>query len=326
MVHEDAPIDLPDEHVAAAIEAWWLEDFEGFRYLRVGGGGYHWNVRSSRSTMFVTVDDLDTKDWLGDDRNSRFEGLSVTLEGAAELREKHGLDFVVAPVRSVGGAAVVRLDDRYAISLYPFLEATAGIFGGHPCPVRRDVLTMLARLHATPAPSGARYYDQLRIGMRSELDGFLAEPTQVWSKTPEVEAAQMVLSHHIDQLRDRLEQFDEATQVANQATDVVLTHGEPHPANMLFGNGSPALVDWDTLGISSPERDLWFVESDDDALAFYTEATGHEPDRALMALYRLRWRWDDLAHLTACLSAPAESPVIRRYVDAIPPLLADLLA
>jgi aminoglycoside phosphotransferase (APT) family kinase protein len=44
----------------------------------------------------------------------------------------------------------------------------------------------------------------------------------------------------------------------------VLTHGEPHGANVLLGEGGLSLVDWDTVGIAEPERDLWFAVIDED--------------------------------------------------------------
>lgn len=57
------------------------------------------------------------------------------------------------------------------------------------------------------------------------------------------------------------------------------------------------LIDWDTVGLAPPERDLWMVVSDSgggDARR-YTEATGRPVDPAALALYRIRWQLDDIA-------------------------------
>ena len=60
-----------------------MADGWGFRvqtveYMPVGAGGYHWNVTDSTGrSLFVTADDLDTKDWLGDDRDAIAHGLNA---------------------------------------------------------------------------------------------------------------------------------------------------------------------------------------------------------------------------------------------------------
>ena len=54
----------------------------------------------------------------------------------------------------------------------------------------------------------------------------------------------------------------------------VVTHGEPHAGNVLWLiGGGFRLIDWDTVALGPPERDLWMF-----AL-----------DSAAAELYRLRW-------------------------------------
>jgi spectinomycin phosphotransferase/16S rRNA (guanine(1405)-N(7))-methyltransferase len=56
------------------------------------------------------------------------------------------------------------------------------------------------------------------------------------------------------------------------------------------------LVDWDTVRLAPPERDLWHVDAGDGAeLRAYTAATGVLPQRELLELYRLRWSLSDIA-------------------------------
>ena len=56
------------------------------------------------------------------------------------------------------------------------------------------------------------------------------------------------------------------------------------------------LIDWDTAGLASPERDLWMVASETgDELRRYTELTGRPVEVAALELYRMRWALDDLS-------------------------------
>jgi hypothetical protein len=52
---------------------------------------------------FMTGDDLDTKPWLGSDRDSVFDGLPAAHGTAMDLRS-NGLAFVIAPVPAISGA------------------------------------------------------------------------------------------------------------------------------------------------------------------------------------------------------------------------------
>jgi thiamine kinase-like enzyme len=37
----------------------------------------------------------------------------------------------------------------------------------------------------------------------------------------------------------------------------VITHGEPHPGNLLRTRAGLRLIDWDMTALARPERDLW---------------------------------------------------------------------
>lgn len=57
------------------------------------------------------------------------------------------------------------------------------------------------------------------------------------------------------------------------------------------------MIDWDTVGLAPPERDLWKVVSDSGGgeARRYTEVTGRPVDPTGLALYRIRWQLDDIA-------------------------------
>jgi len=93
---------LPEEFDTSALIGFladgWGFDVETIDYAPVGFGSYHWvatDVGGARG--FVTVDDLDRKHWLGDARESAFEGLMCAFGSAVALRDA-GLAFVVAPI------------------------------------------------------------------------------------------------------------------------------------------------------------------------------------------------------------------------------------
>ena len=84
-----------------------------------------------------------------------------------------------------------------------------------------------------------------------------------------------------------------------------MTHGEPHPVNFLRTDAGRVLVDWDTVALAPPERDLWMVLRDtgDDATR-YTDATGHRPDPVALEFFRLMWDLSDLAAYIDVVRSP----------------------
>jgi spectinomycin phosphotransferase len=66
------------------------------------------------------------------------------------------------------------------------------------------------------------------------------------------------------------------------------------------------LVDWDTVGLAVPERDLWSVATGPDDLARYADASGHRPDPEALALYRLRWDLEEVAIYLGEFRSPHE--------------------
>ena len=144
-MHE-RPADISDIDVAAAMARQWALPVQDFSYLPVGFGGYHWLAADQRgSRWFVTVSDLGTP-WVPD--------LPAAMQTAAWLATEAGLGFVVAPVPTRAGPVVGSLDSRHALTLFPFLDATAGRYGD---PVDDDdraaIIDMLAQLH-TAIPEG----------------------------------------------------------------------------------------------------------------------------------------------------------------------------
>ncbi len=286
----------------------WGLGVEAVHYAAVGGGSYHWMVDDLTGTRsFVTVDDLDRKPWLGDTRESAFDGLSHAFDTAAALRDG-GLGFVVGPLPTGRGETVRRLGARHTIALFPFVRGQAGQFGQFESPDdRAAVVTMLAALHqATPAVASVAPRIDLDLPGRRHLEAALRDLNQRWSGGPFSEPARQALASHASDVAELLALADRlAADVARRSTEWVVTHGEPHAANVMRAGKSRVLIDWDTVAIAPPERDLWIVVDDttDEAL-IYADATGHEIDHVAVNLFRLLWDLKDLASSIEVLRAP----------------------
>ncbi|MGW0481575.1 phosphotransferase [Nonomuraea sp. NPDC003214] len=123
-----------------------------------------------------------------------------------------------------------------------------------------------------------------------------------WRGGPYSEPARALVAARAGGLRRALERFDRLAREVRGP--FVVTHGEPHPGNLLWRDGRPALVDWDTVGLAPPERDLWLAAPAERDLARYEAATGRRPDPSALALYRLRWDLDDVCDFLDWFRAP----------------------
>jgi spectinomycin phosphotransferase len=157
------------------------------------------------------------------------------------------------------------------------------------------MVDMLAALHrSTPAAAPA---PACKIGLarRDALEAALREVGQPWRGGPFAERARALLAGTAEQVRHLLETFDQLAD-GLAAAEPVITHGEPHPGNVIRVSIQPMLADWDTVGLAPPERDLWMVASETgEELRRYTAATGRPVGPAALALYRLRWALDDIS-------------------------------
>jgi spectinomycin phosphotransferase len=65
------------------------------------------------------------------------------------------------------------------------------------------------------------------------------------------------------------------------------------------------IIDWDTVGLAPPERDLSLViEAGSEDAQAYEASTGHHVNEAVMMLYRLRWYLDDIASAVHLFTHP----------------------
>lgn len=258
------PTDLSTDDIRAALRAGWGIAAGTIEYRAVGFGSHHWVADG----WFVTAD-------------RAVERLEPALRTAVALREA-GLEFVVAPMLAGSGRATQAAGTGYLLSVYPLLSGEAGEFGPHKEADKPEMYEMLTRLHTAPAPPGIEPLDldlpqaaELRAARETVGDGPYGKQAHALLKDR---------SNLIDELQAG---YDELRAALPPREQWVVTHGEPHPGNVMRTAGGLRLVDWDTVRLAPAGRDRWLV---DDSPAY--------------AFFRLRWRLADIASFAAALSVP----------------------
>ena len=117
-----------------------------------------------------------------------------------------------------------------------------------------------------------------------------------WTGGPYAEPGRDLLARYEEPVRQALARFDGlVNRVQGAGGPCVITHGEPHPGNLLRTRTGLRLIDWDMTALARPERDLWWVISGDQDAARYSRQTSWTVNQDALALYRLRWDLDDIA-------------------------------
>jgi spectinomycin phosphotransferase len=292
----ERPADLTDAEVRDALRAHWALAAADLEYVPAGFGGYHWAATdAARRRWFVTANRVSGEADLAD--------LVTAMTATARLADR-GLDFVVAPLRSVTGAAACPAGSRYGLTVFPFAAGTPGSWGDAVTAAdRAAVIRMLAALHQVPPGPGPVPIRPMDLTGRSRLGFTSRERARPWRGGPYAAATWELMSAHGASLQAALATFDDlARQVTAEARPAVVTHGEPHPGNLIRHDGRYVLIDWDTMGLAAPERDLWWVLSETGGEAdLYASLTGREVSQTAVALYRLRWDLEDIGLIFADL-------------------------
>jgi len=308
------PRDLDRAALADALERHWSIAGARLDYLPVGFGSHHWEVAGAGGTRwFVSADDLRAARHGGRDPDDVYDALDRAYRTAAALRDEAGLEFVVAPVASEGGAVLRRLDGRYAIRVEPFVDGSATEDGEFERPEdRRRMGTLLGRLHAASerVPAGLPGREDFALAGRAALEAALAKLETPWESGPFAEPARKLLRANPDQLRERLYAHDRLVErMLDEPGAWVVTHGEPHSANVMREpGGGLRLVDWDTALTAPRERDLWMtLDADMAGWEEYREVMGAVSlDERALHLYRERWALAEICAYVAEFRQPHE--------------------
>jgi spectinomycin phosphotransferase/16S rRNA (guanine(1405)-N(7))-methyltransferase len=297
------PGDLADESLRDVLRSGWKFCARSLAYQAVGFGSHHWLAADDRGgRFFVTADDLAARRRTPDDTlDAAFGRLDRAFATALSLRREAGLDFVIAPVPARDGRVLERVGTRYSVVVHPYVTGDrTGRDGAFDRPAdRREVLELLIALHAARAePPPA---DDFAVPRVTELIAAMDQTGAPWRDGPYGTRARDLLATHAAGLTALLAAYaDLAARVSARPDRMVITHGEPHSANVLRTTGGLALVDWDTVLLAPPERDLWGLAEADAAIpSVYAAATGVPIDDDALTLYRL---WYDLAEIAEYVS------------------------
>jgi spectinomycin phosphotransferase/16S rRNA (guanine(1405)-N(7))-methyltransferase len=326
------PDGLSEGMLVSALQRGWRVTPAALEYRAVGFGSHHWEVVDTTGTRwFVTVDDLVVRRRSPDEPLTRpLARLRASLAAAADLRNcGRQFTFVVAPVPALDGEPLTTAGERFPVALYPLVEGQSFDWGEFSSPAhRRGVLDLLVTIHTAPAAASRRALpDDFAVPLRAELeaalDGRAADPAHSGADADTADAAgtsdgagtgeaggiggtagygpytqpsARLLAQHAAPVRQLLARYDELVAGRTRPDRAVLTHGEPHPGNTMLGPDGWLLIDWDTVLLAPPERDLWSLDPGDGSiLAAYAEATGVVPVPSMLELYRIRWDLADIA-------------------------------
>ncbi len=276
-------------------------------YLAVGWGSHHWDVRDEAGgRWFVTADELENKRVSDAETvDDGFARLRASLLSAVALRDA-GCAFVVAPVPGDGGEPAVGFGGRFAVAVYPFVDGERSGWGEWTPDARAGTFGMVAAVHM--APAWVRRYalaDDFRVPFR-ELTEAACDGWSPPETGPYTAAVARLLREYAAPLRRWLDRYDGLVALARERSGRdVLTHGEPHPGNIMRTGDGWRLIDWDTVAVAPPERDLWSLDpGDGSVLDRYAAVTGVTPLPELIELYRLGWDIKDIAYDAAHFFRP----------------------
>jgi spectinomycin phosphotransferase len=293
-----------ESQLTSLLASGWALDAREIRYVPKGAGSYHWVVEADGDCRyFVTIDDLDTKPWIGRSRSTTFGGLRAAYESAHVLESQAGLGFVVGPLRCADGSVIVRLSDQFSMAVFPFVDGAAGTWGEPITKAERlNLLEVLSRLHGAPIRGelgiGVRPLD---LPERASLQSVLDSLDSPWHGGPMSEPAWTALSDHALDVKVWLDEYNFlARQLDSTEATQVITHGEPHPGNLMHTVDGLRLIDWDTVALSRPERDLWMFHDDSsEGFSRYEELTGTKVNDVAIRFYKLEWSLSDIASFSA---------------------------
>jgi aminoglycoside phosphotransferase (APT) family kinase protein len=293
------PASLPDACLHDALRDEWGFAATTLAYQPVGFGSHHWLAADvNDEQLFVTVDDLEAGlRSAADTTDAVYVRLERAFVTALSLRRDAGLPFVVAPVPTRAGRVLARLTSRYSIVVHRFVDGQqAGREAEFDRPAdRHRVVEMLTALHAAQAE--APLDDDFVVPKLAELTEALADTAGHWRGGPYGQRARDLLATHAADLAVLVTvRADLADRVAARSGRNVITHGEPNAANMLRTQAGLMLVDWESVLLAPPERDLWALSDSDPSIpAAYAAATGLTVDADALTLYRLSYDIGEIA-------------------------------
>jgi spectinomycin phosphotransferase len=257
-------------------------------HLPLGFGAHHWRLadEGAGAALFLTLD-LPSP--------TRSADSFVTAYRAAQGLESAGAPGILAPLDTLDGRVAVPCAGGL-LSATPWQEGRCPEpeeAAGQPH--RRRVRTLLESLHAATPPAGLRPW-AARVG--PDLAERLAESTATpWREGPFGEPARELLRAAHPRLVATERRYRELREIEHAAAERrVPTHGEPHAGNqMLTADGELLLVDWETLALAPPERDLAALPPAD---------RGEHAEPRMLEMFALEWTLSEVEEYQRWFRAP----------------------
>jgi spectinomycin phosphotransferase len=312
------PDDLSDDDVLEAVRRHWRHPLERCEYHAAGMGAHHWlgYAEDDEPVVFVTAD--------------RVEDVRDPYLAARDLRDR-GLTFVLAPERTVGGDVLAAVTGDWWLSTTPWVPGRSGDGSYRNDVERLQVAHLLGTLHSTEPPG------QLpRWAPKQEWPDALAaldDLAHPWTSGPYAEPMRALFGIHEESIRGLMREFRELCQEVLPGDEPwVVTHGEPHTANVRWADdGRLLLLDWDTVAQGPRERDLGGVLAQATVAApaeAYLRGGGSTvpPRRPILELFAREWVLDELDVYGKQLRDPHTGnendrvaiESLKRYLDAVP--------
>lgn len=294
MSNQRQPPDLAEDRIAAALQAGFGLRVAALARLPVGNDADSWSYRVQVAQ--------------GPDRFLKVRAGANPTRGAAvpSYLHRHGVPDVLAPLATGTGAPYVVLG-RFALALYPMLEAQVGAEVGLSPAHWRQLGAAVRRVHAVPLTPqlhrlvGREAFRPTRWELLADLEARLAAAPE---DPLAAELAGFWRAHKavIDGLIRRADGL--GRELARRSFPQVLCHADLHTWNVLVDADQRLwLVDWDEAILAPRERDLMFVVGGiarglvrpGDTDRFFQGYGQAALDPSLLAYYRCAWAVQDIA-------------------------------
>jgi spectinomycin phosphotransferase len=288
----EPPRDVEKAVLLDVVRREWDSGVDALEHLPVGFGAHHWAASAAdRRRLFVTYDRLGSKRTAAD--------LKAAYRAAAALAQQ-GLEFVLPCLPAASGHFTVPLAGG-AVSATAWTQGRSGGGSFADAAEASAGALMVRRLHAAEVPDGIPAWRPLvSAELPFALDEQLAHP---WAQGPHGEPARSALARRLPDIRRWTSSYHAlADRARAQRARWVPTHGEPDTGNQLVttSDGHRYLVDWESLKLAPPERDLrtWLVSGHPGAIA------DRLVDHAMLEMFDLEWRLDEISQYSAWFAAP----------------------
>jgi spectinomycin phosphotransferase len=289
------PPGLGDDAIVGALEAGFGTRVAALAFLPIGNDADSWAYRVEEAG--------------GPSRFLKVRADADAMPGAAVPAhlQRHGVPEVLAPLPTRGGAPYLVVD-RFALALYPMLDAGPGAEVGMSPDQWRRLGATVARVHAlAPTPEltrlvGRETFRPSRRELLPRLEAVVARPDRDDPVAGELAAFWRARRQVIDALVERADRL--GRRAARSPSRPVLCHADLHTWNVLVDADRRLwIVDWDEAVLAPRERDLMFVVGGighglvgpADTERFFRGYGQTSLDPGLLAYYRCAWAVQDVA-------------------------------